>query len=197
MAAFGREETSPSSSRDRSWRGGKAWGTSAPSSDLDIFSFTRDYLGLYKICFFCIHLGETLRENILGNRLVVLLLRAKTFQDTEPEMNVSGLWEPKEPTQQPSRSKTLPYFHSPFLPVVQSQDEGCMLGRAGQWTVIKKSSVWWHLSQREQRVFYESVSPESRHSWNWRHILPSGIISEASSYCSLVNFPSNTRGLAG
>ena len=44
-----------------------------------------------------------------------------------------------------------------------------------------RGSVWWHPSQREQRVFHESALAESRHSWNWRHSLPSGIISKASS----------------
>lgn len=70
------------------------------------------------------------------------------------------------------------------------------LGRAGQWTVIR-GSVWWHLSQREQRVFYESVSPESRHAWNWHHSLPFGIIAKASPSCSLVSSPSGTSGIAG
>lgn len=33
-------------------------------------------------------------------------------------------------------------------------------------------STWWHLSWREQRVFYISFSLESRHSWNQYYILP-------------------------
>lgn len=78
-----------SSGRDRSWRKGKVWGASTPSYDLEMFYLVTDYLRPYKICA-CLHpFGR--KENIPGNRLVVLPLRAKTFRDTEPEINVSVL----------------------------------------------------------------------------------------------------------
>lgn len=131
---------------------------------------------------FCIPLGRPLRENILDNGPVVLLLRAKHFEAWSVKLR--HVHSAAKRTKSASLAiQTLPYFRSLFLPAVRSRDEGCMLGRAGQWTVIKEQCLVASVPKGTKRVFHESVSLESRPRWNQCHCLPFGIIAKASSTC--------------
>ena len=94
--------------------------------------------------------------------------------------------------------QTLPYSICPilfsFCPLSSLGRKGaCLEGLVSELSL--RSSVWWHLSQREQRVFHESVLAESSTVGIGAIVSPL-VLYPKQAQCSFVYFPSNMRGLA-